>query len=234
MSIPRGFGLNGKSIYMNVAKPMIVECSFIVDAANGNGLGIRSLKSNGYIENVFMHTSTTPGSNNGHLNPNPAAGYALVQFKNNFNVYLGGFSGFGSPVSGTPINVTTGTTLGLAYIIVSVGTTSVAQWQKLGLPPGITPAVGVSFIAKATTTATGTGVIEVPSNSGILSSEVIGNPNLSINSAIGANAGQYVLVQFLGATDASTTTLIPKAPADNSVAGMSFWFDGSTVTVDGL
>ena len=66
----RGFGLNGKSSYQNVAKPMTVYCNFIVDAANGNGLGTRSLKSNGYIDAVFMHTSSTPGrSPNGILNP---------------------------------------------------------------------------------------------------------------------------------------------------------------------
>src|ERR1700722_13005671 len=99
MSVVRGFGLNGKSIYWNVAKPMVVECNFIVDAANGNGLGIRSLKSNGYIQNVFMHTSSTPGTNNGYTNPNPAVGLILVQFKNNFNYYLGGFSGFVSPTT---------------------------------------------------------------------------------------------------------------------------------------
>ena len=79
MSVVRGFGLNGKSIYENVAKPMVVNCNFIVDSTNGNGLGIRSLKSNGYVRNVFMHTSATPGSNDGYLNPNPASGYILVQ-----------------------------------------------------------------------------------------------------------------------------------------------------------
>ena len=93
MSYARGFGLNGKSLYTNVAMPKEVWLNFIVDAANGNGLGVRSLKSNGYVEYVFMHTSATPGSQKGHLNPNPPAGYALVCFKNNFNKYLGGFDG---------------------------------------------------------------------------------------------------------------------------------------------
>ncbi len=35
------------------------------------------------------------------------------------------------------------------------------------------------------------------------------------------NTGGWLLIQFLGATDASTTTLIPKAPADNTVVSMS-------------
>ena len=116
-------------------------------------------------------------------NPNPAAGYIVVQLSDNYFRYFTGFSGFGSPVSGTPILVTTGTTAGLAYTIVSVGTTSVAQWQKLGLPVGIVPAVGVSFIATATTTATGTGAIEVPlaTGAGIDHIEVVGDPNQTIN-----------------------------------------------------
>lgn len=294
MSVARGFGLNGKSIYMNVTNPKLVMCNFTVDSTNGNGLGQRSLKSNGYIEHVFMntsaaftgtsHTSTlidgiasgtsslrvgmpvqgsgitagttiasivssgsitlsaaTSSSTTGSItyqgvgSPNPAAGYALIQFKNNFNTYLGGFSGFVSPVSGTPINVTTGTTAGLAYVIVSLGTTSLAQWQKLGVPAGLTPAVGMSFVAPLTTTATGTGVIEVPSVSGIVAVEVVGDPNTSIaNANLASNDGAFVLVQLLGATNSSTTTLIPKAPAAGSVLGMSFWFDGSTVSIDGL
>lgn len=57
MSQPRGFGLNGKSTYTNVTKPCDVSLQFIVDASDENGLGIRSLKSNGYVEDVFMHVN---------------------------------------------------------------------------------------------------------------------------------------------------------------------------------
>ena len=231
MSVARGFGLNGKSIYMNVCKPQIVECNFVVDSANGNGLGIRSLKSNGYIENVFMHTSATPGSNNGHLNPNPAVGLALVQFKNNFNYYLGGFSGFVSPVGSSGAS----TTAHAATIITSLGTATLAQWQAVGLPAGLTPSVGMSFVATASGTVGGSATVAGPSVSGITSFEVVGDPNQSLNNSnIASNAGAYVLVQLLGATSSSVTTLIPTAPANGSVLGMSFWFDGSTVTIDGL
>lgn len=302
MSVARGFGLNGKSIYMNVAKPQIVECNFVIDSANGNGLGIRSLKSNGYIENVFMHTSTTPGSNNGFLNPNPLAGFAVIQFKNNFNYYLGGFTGFVSPVTGS-IKIDNGATLtlGQAYVISTLGNATAAQWLAIGVPPGITPAVGTSFIAIATGGGSGntsTSRVSTPTASGIAGVEVVGDPNASIaNSNIASNAGARLLVQFLGAslagsalgahthdfiviggqaasttndianyagpllgkqeaanatyvgansatnggvvaasagTPAGTISLAKVAPADGSVCGMSFWFDGSSVTVDGL
>jgi len=223
--------INRGHFYVPHVTPVLVDCNFIVDSANGNGLGIKSLKGQG-VQNVFMHTSSTPAKGpNGYLNPNPASGYILVQLADNFNRYYGGFSGFVSPVSGTPILVTTGTTAGLAYVIVSVGTTSVSQWQKLGLPPGITPAVGVSFIAKDTTTATGTGAIEVPAAtaSGVDHIEVIGDPNLSLGPIpMGGspNVGGWIVL----ACEAATALT---APADGSVVGLAFYMSQSSVTVLG-
>lgn len=231
MSIVRGFP-NAGHFYSNIVGPVKVDLNFVVDSTNGNGLGVRSVKSNGFARNVFMHTSATPGSNNGALNPNPASGFVLVQFNNNFNKYLGGFSGFVSPVSGTPL---TSTTSGLAYIIVSLGTTTLAQWQAAGVPAGLVPAIGLSFIAKATGAIGGTGAVEVPAVSGVTSVEVVGDPNMSIaNSSLAANGGAYLLIQLLGATSAGVTTLIPTAPVNGSVIGMSAFFDNSSVTVDGL
>lgn len=232
MSVARSLGQNGGHFYSNITMPVKLDLNFVVDSTNGNGLGIRSLKSNGYVRNVFMHTTVAPGSNDGALNPNPLAGYALVQFNNNFNVYLGGFTGFVSPTTGaTSGNITNHN----VYIIASLGTTTAAQWLAAGVPAGLTAAVGMSFVAIRTGAIGGTGTIIAAGVSGITSIEVIGNPNLSIaNSSIAANGGAYLLVQFLGATDASTTTLIPKAPADGSVVGMSAYFDRSTVTIDGL
>lgn len=236
MSVARGFGLNGKSSYSNVAKPMEVNLNFVVDSTNGNGLGIRSLKSNGYVRNVFMHTSATPGSNDGALNPNPAAGFALIQLKNNFNYYLGGFSGFVSPIVSPTTSTTSGLSVGAAYIITVLGTTTAAEWAAIGLPAGLTATVGQSFIAIATGTGgSHTGKVGLPGVSGITAMEVVGDPNQSIaNSHISPNGGAYLLVQMLGATDATHTALIPTAPANGSVIGMNIRFDGSSVTIDGL
>src|ERR1019366_316582 len=102
MSYARGVGQNGGHFYSNITQPCKIDMNWVVDSTNGNGLGIRSLKSNGYVRNVFMHTSATPGVNDSYTNPNPAVGYALIQFKNSFKYYLGGFTGFVSPISGTP------------------------------------------------------------------------------------------------------------------------------------
>lgn len=232
MSVARGFGLNGKSLYTNVTKPMTVNCNFVVDHTNGNGLGIRSLKSNGYVESVFMNTTQTPGVVNGVTNPNPLAGYALVTFKNNFNYYLGGFSGFIAPVSSP---TTTSLTTGHAYVITVLGTTTTAQWQAVGVPVGFTPAVGLAFIATATASITGTGMVGLAGIPTIVSVGVVGDPNATINnSQISQNSGAKILIQFAAATNSSTTTLVAAAPADNSVVGMVFNFDGSSVTIDGI
>lgn len=230
MSFAR-FGKNGGNFYSNLTQPIEIDANFVVDSANGNGLGIRGLKSNGWIRNVFMHTSAAPGTNNGALNPNPAAGYALVQFKQNFNIYVGGFSGFVSPPSGTPILVTAGLVVGNPYIITVVGTTTQAQWQTLGLPAGLTPTVGQSFIAITAAAGVGTGVVQAPaaSGSGIQLIDVIGDPNQSINnSSIAANGGAYVLLRFLSATAAGNTALIATAPVNGSVVGATFKFDQSS------
>jgi hypothetical protein len=232
MSQPLGFGLNGKSLYTNVCMPKEVWCNFIVDHANGNGLGIRSLKSNGYIRNVFMNTNQAPGTNNGATNPNPQAGYALIQFNNNFNYYLGGFSGQIIPPTGAALGSVTS---GNVYILNAVGTTTLAQWQAVGLPKGLTPTPLQSFVATATQAIGGSGTVKVPGVPTTQVVTVVGDPNQEINNSnIAANGGAYVLVQFSAATAAGNTAMVAAAPADNVVVGMMFAFDGSSVTIDGI
>jgi hypothetical protein len=219
---------NAGHFYSNIAKPIEIDLNFVVDSTNGNGLGIRSLKSNGYVQNVFLHTTATPMGGN----PNPASGLAMIQLKGNFNKYLGGFSGFVSPVTGSAL---TSTTAGNAYVITALGTTTTAQWNAAGLPQGLTPTVGQAFIATATGPIGGTGSVHAPGVSGITSMEVIGDPNTEIaNSNTSANGGAILIVQFLAPTSSSVTTPIPTAPANNSVVGMTIKLDGSSVTVDGL
>lgn len=219
--------MNAGHFYTNLAKPIDINLNFIVDSTNGNGLGIRSMKSNGYVNNVFMNTSATPGVNNGQTNPNPEAGVAIIQLKGNFNRYIGGFSGVVAPLTATS---TTALTKGNPYVITSLGTTTTANWNTAGVPLGITPAIGVAFIAAATVSITGTGTVGVPATSPILNVQIIGDPNQTIaNSNSAANGGAYLIVSFsAGSTPALT------APSNNSVVGMTVRLDGSSVQVDGL
>lgn len=200
MSVVKGFGINGKSYYTNVCKPSVVHCQFAVTPTNG--LGVTSLKSNGYVRNVFMHTSTTPTANDGVTNPNPANGYAMVQFTNNFNYYLTGFNGFTAPNSGSDVKIdNSAMTAGQVYVITTLGNATLAKWQTIGVPLGVTPAVGVTFVALTNGGAgnTLTSRVQVPSTTGISSTEVVGTPNTMIsNSGVGTYGGAYVFVQFLG------------------------------------
>jgi hypothetical protein len=231
MAYARGFGLNGKSFFTNIKEPKEVNLSFVV--ASANGLGVTSVKSNGYVENVFMHTSIAPAvGNGGFTNPNPANGVLIVQLRNNFNTFLSAVTTVSSPLAGAAL---TSVTAASPYVITSLGTTTAAQWVAKGYPIGFTPAVGGAFIASATGAIGGTGTVKVPGVSGVLDLEMVGDPNQTIsNSAIASNAGAKIIMQFLGATSSSVTTPIAAAPADGTLVGVKLYFDGSSVSVDGL
>lgn len=206
-------------------KPVLIDCNFIVDPANGNGLGQRSLKGAG-IQQVFMNTSATPAPGS----PNPAPGVIVVQLQDCYNYYYGGFSGFVSPATGGLL--TSGLTVGNPYVIAVVGASTLAQWQAAGVPSGITPAVGVAFIAKATSIAGGGSVVAVGA-SGIDNIEAIGDPNQTIQSSagqqaqiLGVQSGAYMIFQCL--QDGVLT-----APATNSVCGMAFYMSNSLIKVNG-
>jgi hypothetical protein len=363
-------GNNGGRLYSPLFQPVLIDCNFIVDSSNGNGLGIRSLKGQG-VRNVFMHTSATPAANRGYTNPNPAAGYALIQLDANYQRYCGGYSGFISPVTGSNLAInSTALTAGVPYVITATGaasngaatittvadvsgslastyfsvydsygntfviwfsvsgvgnaptgvsgtlvqqtissgasantiasalvltlenlpisvgsatnsftagassnvvtiTSTIAQplagvpqdgasplatgfsfaqtvyatnlqcWQGVGLPKGLIPTVGQSFIATATGYTTGgssSGTVKASAISDITSIEVIGDPNQSMGPAPmggSANTGGFILVQFLAPTSSSTTTLVPTAPANNSTVGLSFLVEFKSVSVNG-
>jgi hypothetical protein len=205
-------------------KATVLDCSFIVDNANGNGFGIRSLKKSGRIGSVFMHTTSTPGvADNGLTNPNPASGLILVTLQDNYNTYLGGYSGFVSPLSGTPINVSSGLTQHNAYVITSLGTTTQAQWVALGLPSYIQAAVGVSFIASTSSAGSGTGVVEASVASGIDHIEVIGDANL-MNSYGGNTLGKGIGMTLNLACYLNSTLT---APTNGTVIGMNFYMNNA-------
>ncbi len=371
---------NGRS-YDYLVQPVRISCNFVVDSTNGNGLGIRNLKGSG-VRNVFMHTTATPGVGaGGYLNPNPAAGYALVQLKEGYFRYDGGYSGFVSPTTGGTLAINgSALTVGQPYIIASVGagpagavtiapqadsagslagsyfflydgygntyvmwiyvtgvggsapvgiggipvqvtiasgatagniTTAISAvalalasnapngvqlpagvapftssgaggatltltstggltisgppragviagtawtfaqtvyntnqvcWNGVGLPKGIVPAVGASFVASATGLSAGggsTGLAVLPGVSGNLQIELVGDPNQTI-SAIpmggSSNVGGYIMVQFLTPTvsaGAYDSPMVATAPANNSVCGMSFILESKSILIAG-
>jgi hypothetical protein len=199
--------------------PVLLDCNFIVDPANGNGLGIRSLKGPG-IANVYMHTTATPAPGN----PNPAPGVILVELQDTYFRYFGGFSGFEGPV-GSSVTATVANT---AYVITSLGTSTPAQWYAVGLPDNQIPTVGQAFVATASATIGGSATVAQPTFSGIDHIEAIGDPNQTITqpSQPQNNLFPYILLEcyFEGAVT---------APATNSVIGLGIYLSNSSVTVQG-
>lgn len=218
---------SGGKIYSMHVSPVLLDCNFVVDSTNGNGLGIRNLKGP-VIQAVYMHTTATAAAGN----PNPAAGTIVVQFADNYNRSLSGFNAIASPVSGTSLTATVAHT---PVIIVSLGTAtpaqSLANFQAVGLPRGIVPAVGVSFVPTVSATIGLSAAVEVAAatGSGVASIETLGNPNLSIAPNPGANqgfGGQIILQcrDYAGAL---------VAPADGSVISLGFLLNNSSVQVQG-
>lgn len=231
-------------IYTGHVMPVLIDCNFIVDAANGNGLGIRSLKGP-YVQNVFMHTSTTAGIGNSNpqtpniaiTNPNPAAGTIVVQLQDNFNrIYTGG-NAIVSPV-GTPVAITaasTNLTIGVAYVITTVGDATAANWLAVGVPAGVTPAVGVAFIAKATGAGTGTTSRVAPTaanGSEVFAIETVGDSNLLAGTSIQSKGyGAQIILQARNDSSSDHSAIVQ--PADGSVISLWFLLSNSSIIVAG-
>lgn len=214
-------------LYNFEAMPVLLSCNFIVDAANGNGLGLRSLKGEG-IHAVYMHTSATPLAGN----PNPAAGNIVVQFSDVYARALGGGSSIGSPLGSS----VSSTTIHTPAVITSLGTATLAQWTAKGLPAGAVPALGLSFIATASGSIGGSATVAPPASSAIDHIEFIGDSSLDSAQTvlkqgaplnpIGNTNGGYQLLQCLAANTLAQ-------PADGTVISLSFLLSNSSVTVKG-
>lgn len=217
--------------------PVLLDCSFTVDADDAGGLGITGLKGPG-VANVFMHTSATPGvGNNGVTNPNPAAGTILVQLQDNYNKFFTSTFSIESPL-GTPVKVDASDanlTAGVAYTITTVGSATAADWAALGLPAGITPAVGVSFVAIATGAGTSSTTYVAPTaaaGSNIFSLEIVGDPNTTIApNRLTQSTGSQIILQCRN--DSSSDAPAIATPADGTVISLALLLSNSSVVIAG-
>ncbi len=112
-------------------------------------------------------------------------------------------------------------------------------WNGVGLPKGIVPALGASFVATATGLSVGggsTGMVKVPGVSGISKVEMIGEANVELGPVpMGGspNVGGWVMAQCLAASSSSVTTMIPTQPAAGSRIQLSFFVESKSVIVAG-
>jgi hypothetical protein len=112
-----------------------------------------------------------------------------------------------------------------------LGTASLAQWRAVGLPKGITPAVGFAFIPTASATIGGSAAVEIAAAAGsaVMSIETLGDPNLSIAPDVSASQGfgGQIILQCRNASGAIA------APADGSVISIAMYLSDSSITVQG-
>lgn len=221
----RNWASGGKLYSMHV-KPVILDFSFTVD--NTNAAGIINLKGP-CITSVFMNSTSPSGGN-----PNPAAGIIQVKLADNYSRIYNVFGSIQSPNSGSAL---TSVTSGVTYVITALGTTTTAQWVARGLPLGVTPAVGVAFVATATGAIGGTGAVQIPAanSSGLANTiELVGNPDVTLsNSNQPAYGGGYLIFRCMGATSSSVTTRIATAPANGSVISLSVLLSDSSILIQG-
>jgi hypothetical protein len=176
--------------------------------------------------------SVPAGSSPSHVAGTPQAGYILLKFHDNYNRYFGGFSGQVAPVSGTPL---TSTVANVPNVIVSLGTATPAQWQAVGLPKGVTPAIGVSFIATSSASIGGSAAVEVQAigGSGIDHIEVVGDPNTTIHpSGYSVQNGKGQRNKGYIALAAYANNVLT-APKDGTVINLTSYLGNSSNHVQG-
>lgn len=221
-------------------KPILIDCQFKVASSDSDGFGITGLVGPG-VQNVYMHTSATAAAGS----PNPAAGYIYVKLQDSYNGFYGLESMIMSPNSGADVVVTlagAALTVGQAYVISVLGTTTAADWVTLGVPVGTTPAVGVAFVAAATGAGTGSGKVQLPAAAGSAIShiEVVGKPALSIASKSATVAGQtngsYLVLQCLKSGLSAVTSVLTMAsytPAGTNDGSSPPIFTGTPAVLTG-
>ncbi len=168
---------SGGKIYSMRVKPVQLDCEFTVD--NTSPSGVSNLKGPA-VKAVFMDAGASPSA----LNPNPAAGTILVQLQDAYNQVLAVEHSIISPLAGSP---STATVSGKASVITTLGTATAAQaaadLQAVGLPIGIVPAIGVSFIATATATIGHSIAVDLPAaaGSGVATIELAADPDATVS-----------------------------------------------------
>ena len=222
----RNWASGGKIYSMHVA-PVLVDCNFTVSATDSAGLGITSLKGPA-VSAVYMNSSAATPST-----INPAAGTIVVRLQDNYNKLYSFRHSIISPSSGSDIKIdNSAMTAGVAYTITTLGDATAAKWHAIGVPAGITPAVGVSFIALsnggAGNTLTSRVQATATAGSGIDHIEMVpmSNGDIAPDPLAGQGYGaQFILQCYSGGTKT--------APADGSVICLEFYLSNSSVTVQG-
>lgn len=158
-----------------------------------------------------------------------AAGIYKIIFQDDYTKLFGMDSMIKAPVTGSAVAAGS-LSAATVYEIVSMGTTTQANWETAGVPAGVTAAVGVPFLCAAT--SSGTGTAKAIGVSTIESVELVGMPNTVLQNS-SPTVGGYVVVKCLGPTAAGNTAPIATDPASGSILFLQFYLGNSSVYVQG-
>lgn len=149
-------------------------------------------------------------------------GLYQVKLQDNYNAINGfkwcAFGGVtGSSVAGGAF------VTGTLYQILTLGTTTTAQWQAAGLDSDFTPAVGQVFVALGA--GAGSGTVKAIGHSGIFSVEMAQSQSGQLaNNNSYSGKGSAFIIQTYNASAALAN------PASGSQLQLDLWFRDSSVT----
>lgn len=157
-----------------------------------------------------------------------SAGVYRLQLQDNYYEFLSLNAGLRSPVTASAAVTGGSFSANTVYEILTMGTTTQAQWVAAGVPTGITAAVGVVF--KAAGIGAGTGTVKVLVPSTVTNIEILGNPQLMLsNQPSQPNLGGFITICCYGPTSSSVTTLIPTDPASGSTLYFQLLMNNSSI-----
>jgi hypothetical protein len=242
---------NGGRTYSTHTGLTLIDCNFVVDSTNGNGLGIRSLKGP-TVNNVFMHTTTEPGLGIGGLrNPNPqgstgggaiagslnlasSAGFAILAY-----AAITGSTGAGSIVTGDmgiyPNNLTSitnfppSTDIGTTHAADGIANQAMIDATAAFTAGQIRGLAGTTIAAELGGVTLTPGDYQSATSFGL--SVTTGHSTLTLN-----GAGTYLLYSpstiitgTSGSTDIPTIAFAGTATASNTIIE---WIAGSSATIN--
>lgn len=228
----------GSSATLNVSGSGVFEGTVIADASvtiDGGSAQGRLFALTGAVT-ISAATAITVNGPSGptHVAGTPAPGTIVVKLQDAYSRIYTGSHAIVSPVSGTALKIdNSALTANTAYVIAVLGSSTPAQWHALGVPAGVTPAVGVAFIASSVgagaNSSTSRVMTSAAAGSLIASIETVGDSNLAINPNPSANQGFGAQIILQTRTYGGAIA----APADGSVISLSFLLGNSSVLVQG-
>lgn len=162
-----------------------------------------------------------------------SAGRYRIQLSDNYTSLLAFEASFTAPNTGSALNVDASDaalSVGTVYRIVTVGTSTSADWHALGLPSGLTPAVGMTFKAAATGAGTGNGTASAIGVQAAQGVSVLSDSDMLNNQPFTqGQGGGYIDFQTVAATNSSTTTQVATDPSNTSVMKFVILLSNSSI-----